>query len=194
MGRGLNSGTSVCLAGKGYGASLAGALALAFSVSAAAGRILMSPVIDDGKCSLVVIGGIVVLLAGTFMSFMVQSVPLFAASRLMQGVGFGAATSAAATAAASVLPKERLGEGIGYHCLGQALAMSVGPAFALFLVGTAPSSNLYLGLSLVGVVGLVIALNARYERKWQKLPKTSAFRKKMEATEDGERCLLQNAH
>lgn len=126
----------------------------------------MGPVIDDGKCSLVVIGGIVVLLAGTFMSFVVQSVTLFAASRLMQGVGFGSATTAAATAAASVLPKERLGEGIGYHGLGRALAMSVGPAFALFLVGTAPSSNLCLGLSPVGVVGLVIALNARYERKW----------------------------
>ena len=32
MGQGLNSGTSVFLAGQGYGASLAGVLALVFSV------------------------------------------------------------------------------------------------------------------------------------------------------------------
>lgn len=79
-------------------------------------------------------------------------------------MGFGAATTAASTAAASVLPQERLGEGIGYHGLGQAIAMSIGPAFALYLVGTDPSTNLYVGLALVGFAGLVIALNARYEK------------------------------
>lgn len=106
--------------------------------------------------------------------------PLFTISRLLQGVGFGAATTAASTAAASVLPQERLGEGIGYHGLGQAIAMSIGPAFALYLVGTDPSTNLYVGLALVGFAGLVIALNARYESKWQTLPSSSAYRIKME--------------
>lgn len=95
-------------------------------------------------------------------------------------MGFGAATTAASTAAASVLPQERLGEGIGYHGLGQAIAMSIGPAFALYLVGTDPSTNLYVGLALVGFAGLVIALNARYESKWQTLPSSSAYRIKME--------------
>ncbi|MDR3913639.1 MULTISPECIES: MFS transporter [Bifidobacterium] len=95
-------------------------------------------------------------------------------------MGFGAATTAASTAAASVLPQERLGKGIGYHGLGQAIAMSIGPAFALYLVGTDPSTNLYVGLALVGFAGLVIALNARYESKWQTLPSSSAYRIKME--------------
>lgn len=181
MGQGLNSGTSVYLSGEGYGASLAGALALAFSIAAALSRLLIGPVIDNGKCSLVVIAGIVVLVIGTAMSALVQGIPLFTVSRLLQGAGFGAATTAASTAAASVLPQERLGEGIGYYGLGQAIAMSVGPAFALYLVGTDPSTNLYVGLSLVGIVGLAIALNARYEKKWRTLPKSSAYRIKMEA-------------
>lgn len=181
MGQGLNSGTSVYLSGEGYGASLAGALALAFSIAAAFSRLLIGPIIDNGKCSLVVIAGIVVLVIGTAMSALVQGIPLFTVSRLLQGVGFGAATTAASTAAASVLPQERLGEGIGYYGLGQAIAMSIGPAFALYLVGTDPSTNLYVGLSLIGIIGLAIALNARYERKWRTLPKTSAYRIKMEA-------------
>lgn len=58
--------------------------------------------------------------------------------------------------------------------------MSIGPAFALYLVGTDPSTNLYVGLALVGFAGLVIALNARYESKWQTLPSSSAYRIKME--------------
>lgn len=182
MGQGLNSGTSVFLAGQGYGASLAGALALAFSIAAALARLFLGPIIDNGKCSAVIIAGIAVLVAGTAMSAFVEGVPAFTASRLLQGVGFGAATTAASTAAANVLPQARLGEGIGYHGLGQAIAMSIGPAFALFLVGTDPSTNLYVGLALIGVVGFIVALNARYEKKWKTLPETSAFRLKMEAT------------
>ena len=184
MGQGLNSGTSVFLVGEGYGAALAGALALAFSAAAAASRIAVGPVIDGGRCSAVIIGGITVLIAGTFMSAVVQGVPLFTVSRLLQGAGFGAATTAASTAADSVLPAARLGEGIGYHGLGQALSMSIGPALALYLVGTDPATNLYVGLSLVGVVGLVIAFNARYERAWRKLPPTCAYRRKMEALQE----------
>ena len=108
MGQGLNSGTSVFLAGQGYGASLAGVLALVFSIAAALARLFIGPVIDNGKCSLVIIAGIAILIAGTALSAVVQGIPLFTISRLLQGVGFGAATTAASTAAASVLPQERL--------------------------------------------------------------------------------------
>ena len=179
VGQGLNSGTSVFLVKAGYGSSLAGALALAFSLAAALARILLGPVIDSNRCSAVTIGGIAVLVIGTAMSAVVDDVALFTVSRFLQGAGFGAATTAASTAAANVLPSERLGEGIGYHGLGQALAMSMGPALALYLVGTDPSTNLFVGLSLVGVVGLIVSLKARYERKWQKLPTTSAYFLKM---------------
>ena len=105
MGQGLNSGTSVFLAGQGYGASLAGVLALVFSIAAALARLFIGPVIDNGKCSLVIIAGIAILTAGTALSAVVQGIPLFTISRLLQGVGFGAATTAASTAAASVLPQ-----------------------------------------------------------------------------------------
>ena len=180
MGQGLNSGTSVFLTGKGYGAALPGTLALVFSFAAAGTRLLIGPIIDGGKCSLVILVGIAVLVAGTLLSAFVEGIPLFTISRLLQGAGFAAATTAAATAAANVLPAERLGEGIGYHGLGQALAMSVGPAFALFLVGTDPASNLYVGLALVGVAGFAIALGARYERHPERLPESSAFRRQWE--------------
>ena len=87
MGQGLNSGTSVFLAGQGYGASLAGVLALVFSIAAALARLFVGPVIDNGKCSLVIIAGIAILIAGTALSAVVQGIPLFTISRLLQGVG-----------------------------------------------------------------------------------------------------------
>ena len=178
MGQGLNSGTSVFLAGQGYGASLAGVLALVFSIAAALARLFVGPVIDNGKCSLVIIAGIAILIAGTALSAVVQGIPSSQSAVCCKA--WALAQQQRQAAAASVLPQERLGEGIGYHGLGQAIAMSIGPAFALYLVGTDPSTNLYVGLALVGFAGLVIALNARYESKWQTLPSSSAYRIKME--------------
>ena len=75
IGQGLNSGTSVFLAGQGYGASLAGVLALVFSIAAALARLFVGPVIDNGKCSLVIIAGIAILIAGTALSAVVQGIP-----------------------------------------------------------------------------------------------------------------------
>lgn len=180
IGQGLNSGTSVFLAHMGFGASLAGTLALVFSASAAVARLAVGPVIDSGRCSLVIIVGMVVLIAGTFMPVIASGVAFYAVSRVLQGVGFAMATTAASTAAADVLPRARLGEGIGYYGLGQALAMSVGPALALFLAGTDPASNLYAGLTLVAVAGLAVAWFTRYERKPLSLPETSAYRERWE--------------
>lgn len=187
MGQGLNAGTSVYLTGLGYGASLPGMLALLFSIAAALARLLVGPVIDSGRCSLVIKAGLAILVIGSFATTLVEGVVPIAVCRILQGVGFAAATTAASTAAADVLPVERLGEGIGYAGLGQAIAMSVGPAFALFLVGTDPSSNLYVGLSLVGIVGFLISMSAGYEKHPQRLPKTSSFRMRWEdaQTEEG---------
>lgn len=180
VGQGLNSGTSVFLSRTGYSASLAGAFALVFSATAAFVRLCVGPLIDRGKTALVIMGGIACLICGTFLPVVLGGIPALTVARVLQGGGFAAATTAASTAAADVLPAERLGEGIGYHGLGQALAMSVGPAFALFLVGTDPATNLYAGLALVAVVGLILACACRYDRHPETLPETSAFRMRAE--------------
>ena len=59
----------------------------------------------------------------------------------------GRSPAASATAAADVLPLSRLGEGIGYSGLGQAIAMSIGPALAIFLISTDVPENFYFGLA-----------------------------------------------
>lgn len=175
MGMGLNSGTTVYLTAVGYGSSLAGVLALVFSLSAAVVRLLAGAVVDAGKCSLAYAGGLAVVTGGALMCAFAEGVAALAVARVLQGAGFSLATTSLAAAAADILPKERLGEGIGYAGLGQALAMSVGPAFALFLVGTDPAANLFFGLAMVGTLGFCIALFARYEKKAATLPPTCAF-------------------
>ena len=102
------------------------------------------------------------------------------ALRFLHGCIFALATTAAAAMAALVLPASRKGEGIGYYGLGQALAMSIGPAFALWLVSTDPAENIFFGLAAVAAVGLAFSFTIRYERHPQSLPAGSAYRRRIE--------------
>ena len=180
VGQGLNSGTTVYLSRVGFGTPVAGALALTFSGSGAVSRLLVEHPIDAGKASLVAILGCTVLLIGTFLPAICHGLPFLVCARCLQGLGFASATTAASTAVADIVPSTRLGEGIGYGGLGQALAMSIGPAFALYLAGTDPALNLYLGLALVAAAALAVAFACRYEHKVEKLPESCSFRMRAE--------------
>ena len=119
----------------------------------------------------------VLILAGTAGAAVFSDLSLFVLWRLLQGAGFAAVTTAAATAAADVLPAERLGEGIGYYGLGQAIAMSIGPALAIFLVSTDPAENLFRGLSISAAAVFLISFCCHYENKPERLPETSTYRR-----------------
>lgn len=177
VGQGLNAGTSVYLAQRGATATLAGVGAAAFSLAAAIGRIVCGPIVDSkGRIVVITIGGVIVL-CGTLGAALFTNLDFFVLWRLLQGIGFAAVTTATATAAADVLPVERLGEGIGYYGLGQAIAMSFGPALAIFLVSTEPSENLYWGLSLFAAAIFLISFFCRYENNVERLPETATYRR-----------------
>lgn len=180
VGQGTNAGTSVYIDIIGGSSTLAGIGAAAFSGAAALTRLIAGPVIDNRGRVIVMIFGGVFLIGGTLGPVFVTDLTFFMAWRLMQGVGFAAVTTASATAAADILPMSRLGEGIGYHGLGQAFSMAIGPALALFLVHTDPAENLYLGLSAAAALSLVFSILCRYEKNPSRLPETSAYRMRWE--------------
>ena len=177
VGQGLNAGTSVYLAYRGETAALAGIGAAAFSAAAAASRIVFGPFADVRGRVIVITIGSVILLVGTAGAAVFSDLNLFVLWRLLQGAGFAAVTTAAATAAADVLPAERLGEGIGYYGLGQAISMSIGPALAIFLVSTDPAENLFRGLSISAAAVFLISFCCHYEKRPERLPETSTYRR-----------------
>lgn len=180
-GQGLNAGTSVYIDRMGGTATYSGMLAAVFSVAAAITRFICGPVIDSRGRAFALTIGALFLVAGTAGPVVFNDPLAFIVYRFLQGIGFSAVTTAAATAAADVLPYSRLGEGIGYYGLGQALAMSIGPALALFLVATDAPDNLYFGLTGISLAVLVLSLFCRYERNPQTLPETSVYRMRAEA-------------
>lgn len=197
VGQGTNSGSTVYLDRLGETSTLAGIGATVFSVAAAVARIVSGPVADARGRQAVMLCGTAVLLVGVAGQAITGSVGLFLLWRLLQGIGFAAVTTAAATAAADVLPVERLGEGIGYSGLGQALAMAFGPALAITLVATEPPENLYWGLAVLALCAIAFSVFCRYEKRPENLPESSTYRRlasqdagREPATGDGKRGIL----
>ncbi len=180
VGQGVNCGSTVYLERTGGTVALAGIGAMVFSVAAGVMRIFCGPIVDRRGRRFAMLIGAVFLLVGTVGPLADNSGALFIVWRALQGIGFSAATTAANTAAADVLPFTRLGEGIGYAGLGQAVAMAIGPALALFLVSSNPPENLYFGLISCSVLFLILTLLCRYEKDPRMLPATSEYRVRWE--------------
>lgn len=183
VGQGLNSSTSVYVALYGGTAAYAGVLAAVFSGAAAVVRLLSGPLIDGRGRRIVMLVGFAVLIVGTVGPLFTHDVAPFVVFRILQGAGFSAVTTASATAAADALPASRMGEGIGYYGLGQALSMSVGPALALALVSTDPPENLFVGVTAIAVVGLAMIFPCRYEKHPEMLPEGAVYRRRLEEGE-----------
>lgn len=183
VGQGLNSSTSVYVALYGGTAAYAGVLAAVFSGAAAVVRLLSGPLIDGRGRRIVMLFGFAVLIVGTVGPLFTHDVAPFVVFRILQGAGFSAVTTASATAAADALPASRMGEGIGYYGLGQALSMSVGPALALALVSTDPPENLFVGVTAIAVVGLAMIFLCRYEKHPEMLPEEAVYRRRLEEGE-----------
>lgn len=175
VGQGMNAGTSVYINRLGGSATLAGIGAAVFSGAALAARLISGPLADSHGRFIVLVLGAITLFAGVVGSAISASMDLFILWRIIQGLGFSAVTTAAATAAADVLPLERLGEGIGYYGLGQAVAISVGPAVAIALVSTDPPENLYWGVGAIAAIAIVLCVACSYERHPERLPQSAAY-------------------
>ena len=174
--QGVNAGSAVYVNRLGGTATLAGFGAAVFSVSAGVSRIVMGPLADIRGRLVVMSIGSIIFLVGLVGPAMTATLDLFLFWRFVQGIGFAASTTAAATAAADVLPVERLGEGIGYYGLGQAISMSIGPVLAITLVSTDPPENLYWGLAVAATLACVLCFICRYEKHPEWLPETSTYR------------------
>lgn len=183
-GQALNSGTSIYLARVGDSAVYAGSLGAIFSFAAGVSRLISGRMIDEaGRARMMTAGGLIIF-AGALLPVLVDSGFVFVASRFIQGFGFSAATTAAATVVVDVLPESRLGEGIGYYGLGSALATSVGPLAGVALASSPNPVILYQVVAAITAVTVVLSLFCRYEKHPLNLPSTSAYRIRFEDSED----------
>lgn|SRR5699024_5582850 len=96
--------------------------------------------------------------------------------RVLQGVGWGFSTTASGTVATDLIPPKRRGEGMGYYGLSSNLALALGPALGLSLVGVISFKQLFLIASAMGLIALLLALMIRYKKVEESPDKTTTVK------------------
>lgn len=84
--------------------------------------------------------------------------------RVVQGQGFGFASTASGTIATDLIPPKRRGEGMGYFGLSGNLALALGPALGLTLVGKVSFPTLFLLAASSGLVAFLLSSTVRYKK------------------------------
>ncbi|WP_221414124.1 MFS transporter [Paenibacillus sp. 598K] len=78
--------------------------------------------------------------------------------RLLHGVSFSITTTVTMALVASSIPRERMGEGLGYFGMGQTLAMALGPGAGLALAHATGPRLMFFFASLCVIVSLISLL------------------------------------
>ena len=178
--QGLNNGTALYVAKLGEAAALAGAIVAVFSISAGVTRIALGRLLDRGSCRKYIVFGAICMFVGTAGAIVIPGVVAQFPLRALQGIGFSCASTASSKGASDVLPKSRIGEGVGYFGLGQSLGMAVGPPTAVALCDLPYTEAQFVGFSLVTALLILLAALSRYESHASSLPETCAYRTRVE--------------
>ncbi len=120
--------------------------------------------------------GLTLSLAMTLLYSAAHSIGFLVGVRLLHGVALGIATTAAGTIVASIIPKQRTGEGIGYYMLGVTLGTAIGPFLGMFILGQHGSFG-----TVFGVCAVVAILNSA-SALFVSVPEITLTKEQIEAT------------
>jgi len=84
--------------------------------------------------------------------------------RALNGIPFGAATTATQTVAADLVPARQRGEGLGYYNLAGTVAMAVAPPLALYVLERSGFATIVLSAVVLMAGALLLALALRHPR------------------------------
>ncbi|MBW7476439.1 MFS transporter [Paenibacillus oenotherae] len=102
-----------------------------FAVSAMLTRFLTAGLMRRLNRNVILLVGVAAMAAITGIHTIAHSVESLLVMRICYGVSFGMASTVIPTLVSQIIPRARMGEGIGYFGLSSSLAMSIGPMIGL---------------------------------------------------------------
>lgn len=161
----LNSTMSLYADDLGASTTFSGTMATLFAITAGATRLISGNLSDRYSRRVFMIIGSIIFALSLFAFGMIAILPALLIFRTIQGVGFSSVNTASAAAAADVIPKKRLGEGLGYYSMSMAIAMAFGPLLGLPLARAGQFSLLYGICAVSLILCLVFSIMSTYEKR-----------------------------
>lgn len=135
-----------------------------FTITSVSLRPFVGRALDTKGRKVVYFFGLIIIILSIFAYGFALSIALLLVLRLTHGIGWGAATTAAGTIATDIIPKPRLGEGMGFYGLTTVFSMAIAPAIGLQIIKIWGFSNLFYTSTFLAFLGAIAALFINYQR------------------------------
>lgn len=133
-----------------------------FSIGAVLSRPFIGYMLEYKARKPLVLIGAAGLLVITIFYPISNVILIFLMFRFIHGLAWGFSTTVNGTAAVDVIPKSRLGEGMGYFGLSVTLGMIIAPSLGIFLFGVTTFNNLIYISCALGIVAIILLAAVRY--------------------------------
>ncbi len=145
----------------GAGLTLAGTLAGIFSLSALVIRPFSGIALDILNKKNMCIFSTVMICVSFFGYAFAQNIPVMIFFRVLHGMSFGISSTASMALVSEYIPKERLGEGLGYFGLGQIISRICGPYIGIVIKDRFGYQNLFIIISLLTILAVLLLFMVR---------------------------------
>ncbi|WP_423799432.1 MFS transporter [Neobacillus sp. SAB-20_R2A] len=145
-------------------ASQAGLMTTVFLLSAIISRPLAGNWLERAGNKKVLLTALILFAAAAPFYLFPKTTAGFLVIRLLHGIGFGMATTAAGAIVADIIPSSRRGEGMGYFVLSTNMAMVLGPFVGLMTMQQ-------WGAKIMFIISIAVAIGALITGLSVKLPK-----------------------
>ncbi|MBU9723020.1 MULTISPECIES: MFS transporter [Bacillaceae] len=102
------------------------------------------------------VAGMMICSVSIFLYQFPQQMSALIMLRLLHGIGWAMITTATVTIASITIPKERLGEGMGYYGLSTVFSIALAPALGLYIVDLWGFTELFIITSTLVFIGAVL--------------------------------------
>lgn len=157
----MNSIVTVYADYLGAAAAMIGVVASIYSLTSLLFKLVAGPVIDSYNKRYVLAGTMSLMAISYFGYAMSHDVTTLVAFRLILGCGQAFTSSCFIAMVSMVLPKTKIGAGMGVFSMAQAASQAVGAPIALALVDGVGYINTFFIGTVITVVGVILALRIK---------------------------------
>jgi MFS family permease len=106
-----------------------------------------------------------IILGGSTLSYIWLPLGAIIFVRIIQGIGWGLASTGAAAIFSNIIPEEKRGEGMGYYSLSMIISMALSPIFAIVIMNLYSFKNIALTSIALVVIGVLFLSQVKMPKR-----------------------------
>lgn len=147
----------------GASLAIAGVISGLFSITALVARPFGGVMADRFNKKYILSSATMVIGAASLGYSFSTNVHLLLTFRILHGIGFAVSSTANIALVTTFIPRNRMGEGIGYYGLGQIIANAVGPNVGLIIGNSYGFRTTFLISAIIVLIAATLMMRIQYE-------------------------------